>query len=88
MQALYLGGVRRAGRHRCALAIGTSSDSPRTSTHRRQTFFAYAALILGGAARVFGPVVGAMAILVRRAQRSPTSLLRQQANGTGSPPSR
>ena len=25
-----------------------------------QTFFAYAALVLGGAARVLGPVVGAM----------------------------
>jgi ABC-type branched-subunit amino acid transport system permease subunit len=58
MQALVLGGVIGSmGGMFIALAnqaIAPDFWSP------AQTFFAYAALVLGGAARVFGPVVGAM----------------------------
>lgn len=58
MQALILGGVIGAtgGLMR---AIGTQSAQP-DNFITDVTFLAWVALILGGAARVFGPVVGAM----------------------------
>ena len=58
MQALILGGVigAIAGMMR---AIGTQSAQP-DNFITDVTFLAWVALILGGAARVFGPVVGAM----------------------------
>lgn len=57
MQALYLGGVFGAlgGMLR---AIGTSSAQPQNFI-TDVTFFAWVALILGGAGKVLGPVVGA-----------------------------
>ena len=59
MQALVLGGVFGAFGG-IIFALGHAVASRRTSTRPPQTFFAYAALILGGAGRVFGPVIGAM----------------------------
>ncbi|HUR02733.1 MAG TPA: branched-chain amino acid ABC transporter permease [Nonomuraea sp.] len=58
MQALVLGGVIGAtGGFIVALGQGSvTADSFGSET----TFFVYTALILGGAARVFGPVVGAI----------------------------
>ena len=58
MQSLIIGGVLgglggSSTRLRSA-AIGRTSSAPTS------TFFAYTVLILGGAARVLGPVVGAM----------------------------
>lgn len=57
MQALYLGGVLGAvgGMLR---AIGTGSAQPQNFI-TDVTFFAWVALILGGAGKVLGPVVGA-----------------------------
>lgn len=57
MQALYLGGVLGAlgGMLR---AIGTGSAQPQNFV-TDVTFFAWVALILGGAGKVLGPVVGA-----------------------------
>jgi len=58
MQSLILGGVlgSLAG---FILALGRAAVQP-DSFGTETTFFAYAVLILGGAARVLGPVVGAM----------------------------
>jgi neutral amino acid transport system permease protein len=61
MQALVLGGVFGAigGMF---YAVGTGSAIP-DQYQNANTFLAYAALILGGAARVLGPVVGAVLLL-------------------------
>jgi branched-chain amino acid transport system permease protein len=58
MQSLVLGGVlgSLAG---FILALGRAAVQP-DSFGTETTFFAYTVLILGGAARVFGPVIGAM----------------------------
>lgn len=58
MQALALGGVFGA-LGGIVLALATQSLTPDFYSPP-QTFFAYAALILGGAGRVLGPVIGAM----------------------------
>jgi neutral amino acid transport system permease protein len=58
MQALVLGGVFGA-LGGMVYALGTGSATP-DQYQNANTFLAYAALILGGAARVLGPVVGAM----------------------------
>jgi neutral amino acid transport system permease protein len=61
MQALVLGGVFGAigGMF---YAVGTGSAIP-DQYQNANTFLAYAAVILGGAARVLGPVVGAVLLL-------------------------
>jgi neutral amino acid transport system permease protein len=61
MQALVLGGVFGA-LGGMVYAVGTGSAIP-DQYQNANTFLAYAALILGGAARVLGPVVGAMLLL-------------------------
>ena len=61
MQALVLGGVIGA-LGGMVYAVGTGSAIP-DQYQNANTFLAYAALILGGAARVLGPVVGAMLLL-------------------------
>ncbi|MDQ3385216.1 MAG: branched-chain amino acid ABC transporter permease [Actinomycetota bacterium] len=58
MQSLVFGGVIGA-LGGLVLAIGTQSIQPE-QFGTPITFFAYAALILGGTARVFGPIVGSM----------------------------
>jgi ABC-type branched-subunit amino acid transport system permease subunit len=58
MQALALGGVFGA-LGGIVFALATQSLTPDFYSPA-QTFFAYAALILGGAGRVLGPVIGAM----------------------------
>jgi branched-chain amino acid transport system permease protein len=58
MQALVLGGIFGAVGG-IVLALTTQSLTPDFYSPP-QTFFAYAALIIGGAARVFGPVIGSM----------------------------
>ncbi|MGY2085104.1 branched-chain amino acid ABC transporter permease [Blastococcus sp. SYSU DS0539] len=58
MQALVLGGVLGA-LGGMVYAVGTASATP-DQYQNANTFLAYAALILGGAARVLGPVIGAM----------------------------
>ncbi|MDK3258403.1 branched-chain amino acid ABC transporter permease [Blastococcus capsensis] len=58
MQALVLGGVLGA-LGGMIYAVGTASATP-DQYQNANTFLAYAALILGGAARVLGPVIGAM----------------------------
>jgi branched-chain amino acid transport system permease protein len=58
MQALALGGVFGA-LGGIVFALSTQSLTPDFYSPA-QTFFAYAALILGGAGRVLGPVIGAM----------------------------
>ena len=58
MQSLVIGGVAGA-LGGLIFAIGTQSVQP-DNYGTPLTFFAYAALILGGTARVFGPVVGSM----------------------------
>ena len=58
MQALILGGVFGALGGIC-YALSVQSLTPDFYSPP-QTFFAYAALILGGAGRVLGPVIGAM----------------------------
>ena len=58
MQALILGGVIGAAGG-LLRAIGTQSAQP-DNFITDVTFLAWVALILGGAARVFGPVIGAM----------------------------
>ncbi len=58
MQALVLGGVLGA-LGGMVYALGTASANP-DQYQNANTFLAYAALILGGAARVLGPVVGSM----------------------------
>ncbi len=57
MQALVLGGIFGA-LGGMIYAVGTASATP-DQFQNANTFLAYAALILGGAARVLGPVVGA-----------------------------
>jgi len=61
MQALVLGGVIGAFGG-MIYAIGTGSAIP-DQYQNANTFLAYAALILGGAARVLGPVLGSMLLL-------------------------
>jgi len=61
MQALVLGGIFGAIGG-MVYAVGTGSAIP-DQYQNANTFLAYAALILGGAARVLGPVVGAMVLL-------------------------
>ena len=61
MQALILGGVIGAFGG-MVYAVGTGSANP-DQYQSANTFLAYAALILGGAARVLGPVIGAMLLL-------------------------
>ena len=61
MQALVLGGVLGAIGG-MIYAIGTGSAIP-DQYQNANTFLAYAALILGGAARVLGPVIGSMLLL-------------------------
>jgi neutral amino acid transport system permease protein len=61
MQALVLGGVFGAFGG-MIYAVGTGSAIP-DQYQNANTFLAYAALILGGAARVLGPVIGAMLLL-------------------------
>ena len=61
MQALVLGGVIGAFGG-MVYAVGTGSANP-DQYQNANTFLAYAALILGGAARVLGPVVGSMILL-------------------------
>lgn len=58
MQALVLGGVF-GGLAGLFLALKQASVVP-TDYSTNVTFFAYTALLIGGAARVLGPVVGAM----------------------------
>jgi neutral amino acid transport system permease protein len=58
MQALILGGMFGAVGG-IVFALTTQSLTPDFYSPP-QTFFAYAALIIGGAGRVFGPVIGAM----------------------------
>jgi len=58
MQALVLGGVFGAVGG-IVFALTTQSLTPDFYSPP-QTFFAYAALIIGGAGRVFGPVIGSM----------------------------
>ncbi|MEA2493498.1 MAG: branched-chain amino acid transport system permease protein, partial [Thermoleophilaceae bacterium] len=58
MQALVLGGVI-GGIAGMVDAIGSQSVQP-DNYSTATTFFAYAALILGGAARVLGPIAGSM----------------------------
>jgi branched-chain amino acid transport system permease protein len=61
MQSLVLGGVIGAFGG-MIYAIGTASAIP-DQYQNANTFLAYAALILGGAARVLGPVIGSMLLL-------------------------
>ena len=61
MQALVLGGVIGAFGG-MVYAIATGSAIP-DQYQNANTFLAYAALILGGAARVLGPVLGSMLLL-------------------------
>jgi neutral amino acid transport system permease protein len=61
MQALVLGGVIGAFGG-MIYAVGTGSANP-DQYQNANTFLAYGALILGGAARVLGPVIGAMLLL-------------------------
>ena len=61
MQALVLGGVIGAFGG-MVYAVATGSAHP-DQYQNANTFLAYAALILGGAARVLGPVIGRMLLL-------------------------
>ena len=61
MQALVLGGVM-GGLGGMVYVIGTGAANP-DQFQNANTFLAYAVLILGGAARVLGPVVGAIILL-------------------------
>jgi branched-chain amino acid transport system permease protein len=61
IQALVMGGVFGA-LGGMIYAVGTASATP-DQYQNANTFLAYAALILGGAARVLGPVVGAILLL-------------------------
>src|SRR3954467_2893054 len=61
MQALVLGGICGA-LGGFIYALGTGSAIP-DQYQNANTFLAYAALILGGAARVLGPVVGSIILL-------------------------
>jgi neutral amino acid transport system permease protein len=77
MQALVLGGVI-GGLAGVFNALQTKSINPDFYS-TAQTFFAFGALILGGAATVFGPVVGAMLFWFLLA--IPDALLRQAISG-------
>lgn len=77
MQALVLGGMI-GGLGGVFNALQTKSINPDFYS-TAQTFFAFGALILGGAATVFGPVVGAM--LFWFLLSIPDVLLRQAAAG-------
>ncbi|GAA1482998.1 hypothetical protein GCM10009624_34380 [Gordonia sinesedis] len=77
MQALVLGGCI-GGIAGAFNAIQTQSISPDFYS-TAQTFFAYGALILGGAATVFGPVVGAMVFWFLLT--IPDAMLRQLTSG-------
>ncbi|MGY1642790.1 branched-chain amino acid ABC transporter permease [Geodermatophilus sp. SYSU D00703] len=61
MQALVMGGILGAIGG-MVYAVGTGSAIP-DQYQNANTFLAYAALILGGAATVFGPVIGGMILL-------------------------
>jgi neutral amino acid transport system permease protein len=61
IQALVIGGIFGA-LGGMVYAVGTGSAIP-DQFQNANTFLAYAALILGGAARVLGPVIGAMILL-------------------------
>jgi branched-chain amino acid transport system permease protein len=61
MQSLVLGGLIGA-LGGMVYAVGTASANP-DQYQNANTFLAYAALILGGAARVLGPVIGSMLLL-------------------------
>jgi len=61
LQALVLGGVIGA-LGGMVYAVNTGSANP-DQYQNANTFLAYAALILGGAARVLGPVIGSMLLL-------------------------
>src|SRR5918998_5017266 len=61
IQALVMGGVFGA-LGGMIYAVGTASATP-DQYQNANTFLAYAALILGGAARVLGPVVGSILLL-------------------------
>ncbi|WP_346623190.1 branched-chain amino acid ABC transporter permease [Blastococcus montanus] len=78
MQALVLGGVLGA-LGGMVYAVGTASATP-DQYQNANTFLAYAALILGGAARVLGPVIGAM-ILYFIVQFADTGLRTLISNG-------
>ena len=80
MQALSLGGVFGA-LGGIVFALATQSLTPDFYSPP-QTFFAYAALILGGAGRVLGPVVGAMVFWFLL---SVTDAFLRQATGGDSP---
>lgn len=77
IQALVLGGVI-GGLGGVFTALNTRSLNPDFFS-TAQTFFAFGALILGGAATVFGPVLGAM--LFWFLLSIPDTLLRQAASG-------
>jgi neutral amino acid transport system permease protein len=61
IQALVMGGIFGA-LGGMIYAVGTASATP-DQYQNANTFLAYAALILGGAARVLGPVIGAILLL-------------------------
>jgi branched-chain amino acid transport system permease protein len=61
IQALVIGGILGA-LGGMIYAVGTASATP-DQYQNANTFLAYAALILGGSARVFGPVIGAVLLL-------------------------
>lgn len=77
MQALVLGGVI-GGMGGVFNALQTKSINPDFYS-TAQTFFAFGALILGGAATVFGPVLGAM--LFWFLLSIPDAILRQAISG-------
>ena len=77
MQALVLGGMI-GGLGGAFNALATKSINPDFYS-TNQTFFAFGALILGGAATVFGPVIGAMLFWFFLA--IPDALLRQAISG-------
>src|ERR687890_1728909 len=78
MQALVMGGVFGAFGG-MIYALGTASATP-DQYQNANTFLAYAALILGGAARVLGPVIGAI-LLLFIVQFADTGLRSLIANG-------
>ena len=78
MQALVLGGVFGA-LGGTVYALGLGSVNP-DQYQNGNTFFAYTALILGGAARVWGPVIGG-AILMFLIQFADTGLRALISNG-------
>ncbi|SDX62635.1 amino acid/amide ABC transporter membrane protein 2, HAAT family (TC 3.A.1.4.-) [Modestobacter sp. DSM 44400] len=78
MQALVLGGVIGAFGG-MVYAVNTGSAIP-DQYQSANTFLAYAALILGGAARVLGPVIGSM-ILLFILQFADTGLRAMISNG-------